>query len=129
MGVVHVVSGILRQEGKILLGKRRMKGRFPGKWELPGGKVEGKETHRDALRRELEEELDITLLVIGRAVHLIERKDADGTIFRVSTYDMIQFIGAPIPKVHETLGWFSLEEVKVLGQEFLDYEILPLLFR
>ncbi|MFA1014899.1 (deoxy)nucleoside triphosphate pyrophosphohydrolase [Dubosiella newyorkensis] len=55
---IHVVAGILIQNGKILATQRGY-GEFKGGWEFPGGKVEPHETKEEALVRELKEELKV----------------------------------------------------------------------
>lgn len=55
----RVVAALIRKDNKVLLTQR-----WPGRnlgltWEFPGGKVEEGENDRDALERELEEELGI----------------------------------------------------------------------
>lgn len=52
---------ILRPDGSFLLGRRPPGGFYSGYWEFPGGKVEAGESPRDALVRELQEELGITV--------------------------------------------------------------------
>jgi len=54
-----VVAAVLELDGKVLIGQRRRDDRHPLKWEFPGGKVEMGETPREALGRELREELGI----------------------------------------------------------------------
>ena len=54
-----VVAAVMEREGRILIGQRRKDDRHPLKWEFPGGKVEAGETPREALNRELREELGI----------------------------------------------------------------------
>ena len=50
----------VREDGAILLGRKR-RGMGYGKWNGFGGKIEAGETHFQALRRELIEELGITI--------------------------------------------------------------------
>lgn len=50
---------ILDADGRFLLAQRPEGKPYPGYWEFPGGKIEPGETPRDALVRELEEELGI----------------------------------------------------------------------
>ena len=54
-----VVAAVVERDGRILVCQRKAGGRHELKWEFPGGKVEAGETPRQALRRELEEELGI----------------------------------------------------------------------
>lgn len=62
--VVRVVSGVIvDNQRRILMGKRPMGKKRGGLWELPGGKVDGDEGLRTALRREWREELDVNVSV------------------------------------------------------------------
>jgi 8-oxo-dGTP diphosphatase len=54
-----VVAGVLKQDGKILICRRRADQPHPLKWEFPGGKLEAGESPATALIRELREELGI----------------------------------------------------------------------
>lgn len=58
-GLKMVVAGVIEREGRMLVCQRRAGSRHELKWEFPGGKVEEGETPRQALARELDEELSI----------------------------------------------------------------------
>ncbi|MCL2917730.1 8-oxo-dGTP diphosphatase MutT [Shewanella litorisediminis] len=58
---VHVAVGIIKKGASILLAKRHGHLHQGGKWEFPGGKVEAGETTSDALKRELREEVGLTI--------------------------------------------------------------------
>lgn len=66
MKTVRVVAAIIRDllgsKTKILATKRGY-GEFKGKWEFPGGKIEIGETPQQALIREIQEELDVTIAI------------------------------------------------------------------
>lgn len=92
MNQIAVVSAIIEDhDGMILLTKRNASQSYPLCWELPGGKVEAGELRKDALRRELREELGIVAQV-GRLVHkqIIPSPDGSKTyemsFYRVSRY-------------------------------------------
>lgn len=53
------VAVLLRRDGKVLLAQRLQGTPYPGYWEFPGGKLEPGESAKDALARELHEELGI----------------------------------------------------------------------
>lgn len=61
MNRIHVVAGVIYnpERDSILIAKRPKRLHQGGLWEFPGGKVEADEIPRDALVRELHEELGI----------------------------------------------------------------------
>lgn len=62
MPLQKVVCGLLRNENRVLIGKRLDSNpKFGGFWEFPGGKVEGDENIYDAIKREFKEEFDIEI--------------------------------------------------------------------
>ncbi len=63
MRTVIVAAGVVIERGRVLLTRRKEGAHLAGMWEFPGGKVEPGEDPRDALRRELEEELGIDVRV------------------------------------------------------------------
>jgi len=63
MDIIRVVCGIIFQEDKILICRRKAEKPLGGYWEFPGGKVEPNELESDALNRELQEELSINVEV------------------------------------------------------------------
>jgi 8-oxo-dGTP diphosphatase len=60
---ILVSAGVIIERGRVLLTQRKAGGHLGGAWELPGGKVDPGEDPRDALRRELREELGIDVAV------------------------------------------------------------------
>ena len=59
MNTVVVAAAVLVEQSRVLLTQRRAGTHLAGAWEFPGGKVEAGEDPREALRRELSEELGI----------------------------------------------------------------------
>jgi len=58
---MKVVSGLIFRDGLLLLQQRSIHRDYSLLWETPGGKVEPGETQREALCRELEEELGLVI--------------------------------------------------------------------
>lgn len=59
---IHVVIGIIKNtENEVLVTKRRRNAHLGGLLEFPGGKLKASEAPKEALRRELKEELNIDL--------------------------------------------------------------------
>lgn len=73
----RVVAGLIVKDGKLLVCQRTRHQTMPLKWEFPGGKIEEGEQPRDALRRELEEELGI-LASVGDEVKRIQHEYPNG---------------------------------------------------
>ena len=59
---LHVVAAVMIHEGKILGCRRASHKDAAGLWEFPGGKVESGESPQEALRREISEELSLTVV-------------------------------------------------------------------
>lgn len=58
MKQIHAACAILIKDESVFFGKRNY-GTYQGYWELPGGKLENKESAKEAIIRELEEEISI----------------------------------------------------------------------
>jgi 8-oxo-dGTP diphosphatase len=58
---VKVSVGLILNNGSVLMGQRKPTKVYPLHWEFPGGKLEVGESHFEALRRELHEELAIEI--------------------------------------------------------------------
>ena len=63
MKTVIVTAALIIEQGKILVTQRKKDSPHGLLWEFPGGKVKEGEEPRDALRRELKEELDVEVEV------------------------------------------------------------------
>ncbi|MEF2929943.1 MAG: (deoxy)nucleoside triphosphate pyrophosphohydrolase [Methanobrevibacter smithii] len=69
MKEIKVVAAIIKNEDKILATKRGY-GEFINMWEFPGGKIEPGETKKQALVREIKEELNIEISVDNFALDI-----------------------------------------------------------
>jgi 8-oxo-dGTP diphosphatase len=58
-----VIVDSLAQPRRVLAARRARSNALKGRWEFPGGKVEPGETVEAALIREVQEELDVTLML------------------------------------------------------------------
>lgn len=103
-----VVAGALIAGGALLVAQRGRPPELAGRWELPGGKVAPGETEREALARELAEEL-------GIAVAVGQRLGDDVTLSATTTlraYRVVQTGGRAVhAHDHRALRWVSADEL------------------
>ncbi|MFO0589228.1 MAG: (deoxy)nucleoside triphosphate pyrophosphohydrolase [Polyangiaceae bacterium] len=60
---ILVAAAAVIRDGRVLLTQRKQGSHLAGAWELPGGKAEHDEDPRDAVVRELREELGVEVIV------------------------------------------------------------------
>ena len=63
MNTKNVVAAIIKENNRYLIVQRNKKKHLGLKWEFPGGKVKSNESFKEALIREIKEELNITISV------------------------------------------------------------------
>ena len=104
MGLTRVAAAVVvRADGRVLLAQRPAGKAYAGYWEFPGGKLEPGESPRDALARELVEELGI---VVRRAApwivqeHVYPHAHVELHFFRVFAFD-----GEPVGHDGQAFSW------------------------
>jgi 8-oxo-dGTP diphosphatase len=109
---IPVVTGLIRKNGKILLGLRPQGESLAGAWEFPGGKIDQGEAPEVALKRELKEELDIDAEIADlRLVHTHSYGDRGVLLL---FYDVNFWKGEPKTVYHEDLRWALPQELETL---------------
>jgi 8-oxo-dGTP diphosphatase len=114
-----VAAGIVVEHKKVLLSRRKKGTHLAGCWEFPGGKVEPGEDPRDALVRELEEELGINVSV-GEIVDVtFHRYDEAAKAVLLLFFLAERQEGSPEPRA------IDVAEVKWADRAALDAAELP----
>lgn len=108
MKIVKVAAAIMVYNHKVFATQRGY-GEFKGKWEFPGGKIEGQETPQAALEREIWEELD-TKIEVGE---LFETVEYDYPKFHLSMQCFFAKIvsGNLVLKEHSAAKWLSKSQL------------------
>lgn len=100
----RVVAGLILQDGKLLVCQRTRHQTMPLKWEFPGGKIEEGEQPRDALRRELDEELGITA-TIGDEIARIQHEYPNGGMVELRFYVVREFQRELENRIFRDMQW------------------------
>jgi len=102
--IVRVAAAILhRGDGKVLLAQRLPGTPYAGFWEFPGGKLEAGESARDALLRELDEELGI--VVTRAAPWLTQRYDYPHAHVELDFFRVFEWEGEPHGCDGQAIAW------------------------
>jgi 8-oxo-dGTP diphosphatase len=102
--VLRVAAAVLvRADGRVLLAQRLPGTPYPGYWEFPGGKLEAGESARDALARELDEELGIA---VTRAVPwLVQRYVYPHADVELNFFRVFGWSGDPRGRDGQAIAW------------------------
>jgi 8-oxo-dGTP diphosphatase len=111
----EVAVGILiRADGALLLSTRPEGKAYAGYWEFPGGKIEAGETVTEALRRELIEELGVTI--------------ADAHEWKVTEHDYPHaLVRLHWCKVFDWSGAFEMREGQQMAWQSFPLTVSPVL--
>jgi 8-oxo-dGTP diphosphatase len=115
---VVVAAAVMIEGPRLLLSQRKAGTHLAGAWEFPGGKVEPGEDPRDALRRELREELGIEARVgeiVDVAFHRYE--DADKAVLLLF-FEAAREPGSPEPRAVDVAAVRWAEKGELRDGEF-----------
>jgi 8-oxo-dGTP diphosphatase len=121
----YVVGAVIEREGNILCCRRGKGENMAGYWEFPGGKIKEGESKKEALSREIEEELSMKIS-LHDSIQTVEHHELNRVIqitFLRATID----VGEPILSVHDEYRWLPRDQLSELEWLAADSSIIELL--
>ena len=116
----QVVAALILKHGRILVCQRTRHQVMPLKWEFPGGKIEEGEQPREALRRELEEELGIRAR-IGKQVAHMRHTYKNGGMVELRFYVVREYEGELENRIFRDVQW--AERKQLPDYDFLEADL------
>lgn len=113
----RVAAALIVQDGKVLICQRTRHQPFPLQWEFPGGKIEQGEQPRDALKRELDEELGIDAEVQDEVAR-IQHDYGTGNSVELRFYLVHKYVGEIENRIFRDVRWVQRAQLK--EYEFLE---------
>lgn len=110
--LIVVAAAVLIEEGRVLLTQRKRGTHLAGAWEFPGGKVEPDEDPRDALARELREEVGIETNV-GDPVEVTFHRYPEKSVLLLF-FEVARSEGSPEPRALDVadVRWSRREDLR-----------------
>jgi len=124
---VRVVAAIIRDKGRILITRRPANVHLAGLWEFPGGKVEDGESLEAALIREIQEEIDVTITIVGE--YFQTKHDYPGRSVQLHFLDCTIVSGEPRPLNVAEIRWVLPAELQSFDFPDADRELIEALGR
>ena len=109
---ISVVGAVILNGGNILSAQRKLGGTLGGLWEFPGGKVEEGESSKEALAREVREELEADIEIVReicKTTHHYDFAVVELTTFLCEIHD-----GRLKNKEHEEIRWLSIDDLETV---------------
>lgn len=121
-----VCAVIVDETGRYLVAKRPKGKALAGKWEFPGGKVDADEEPRDALCREIREEMGAEIRVTGVLREVLHHYPS----FSIRLLPFLAHVSAGSLRAleHEEIRWASLDELRSLDFAEADVPVVGELF-
>ncbi|USK93068.1 (deoxy)nucleoside triphosphate pyrophosphohydrolase [Rossellomorea marisflavi] len=109
---IHVVGAVIFRDGKILCAQRGNDKSLPLLWEFPGGKIEKGETAKQALLREIQEEMKVSIVVNEQIEHTVYEYDFG--IVHLTTFACELINEEPTLTEHAAIKWLTPDELHLL---------------
>lgn len=119
--IIRVVAAIIRDGDRILAAQKGY-GTFKGGWEFPGGKIEEGELPKEALVRELREEMDLSVDV-RECLYTVEYDYPDFHL-SMQCFHCVPCSGEFSLKEHLAVKWLTKETIDSVSWLPADVELI-----
>ena len=118
---IAVVAAVIERDDQFLLTLRPEGTHLAGHWEFPGGKVHDSETHAEALRREIFEELD-AVAIVGELIHTVTHAYPEKTV--ALFFYRCELVGEAKPMIGQDIRWVPRDELASLPFPEADRDLI-----
>jgi mutator protein MutT len=108
----RTAAGVLVVDGRVLLERRRTDAHvYPDYWDIPGGHLQPGEAPAQALVREMQEEIGISIddCFLGVVQEDRDHERTAGRVYRHYVYVVNRFRGVPEARERQRLQWWPLD--------------------
>lgn len=109
MDLVEVACGLILDDDKVFICRRKPEKSLGGYWEFPGGKVEAGETGEVCLARELKEELGMAVEV--GELFMVNDHKYEHIYIRLRAYVCELSLFDGVLRDHDDFAWVSISDV------------------
>jgi 8-oxo-dGTP diphosphatase len=116
----RVVAALIFKDEKILVCQRTRHQVMPLKWEFPGGKIEAGEQPRDAMHRELDEELGIDATIGDEVTRIVHNYSGGGSV-ELRFFAVHEYRGEIENRIFKDVQW--AERAALPSYDFLEADL------
>ncbi|MCF7917033.1 MAG: NUDIX domain-containing protein [Candidatus Omnitrophica bacterium] len=124
---IKAAAALIKKDNKYLLCQRNRDDFYGNLWEFPGGTIEKKETALETIKREIREELDVSINPIKVLKEFFDQNE----YLKIKVYLIQCFLGEGImqKKDCQNFGFFGIKEIEKLDLAPVDRKIFNYLRR
>lgn len=123
---IEVVAAIIHKDGKYFATQRGY-GEFEGMWEFPGGKIEPGESREVALKREIQEELGVDIII----ENMLCTTEYDYPSFHLTMHCYLCSVASGVIELreHKSARWLTVDKLDEAAWLPADKEVIDNILR